>query len=254
MSAASLSLYNIEADILKLLVIREALVENDDDLTDAEQKEAITQVDLQLKEQISSSLRLKKIDSVAYYLREFQDRADVINNEINRLKDRLRLEEARHDRLEEYTLGIMKATGQDRLEGKCNTLKLCKNPASVEISQPHLVPSEFVKTTVTMTLKVWDQFITLTLGKDIPGIKELLEPIYKADADKKTEPMKTPIGRQLKTADPCKSCAGTGLFHERLSDAANRTTQCPICEGKGKVTRGVPGCTLVKDRVHLEVE
>ncbi len=76
MSITSLSLYNIEAELLNLMVARESLVNNDAELSDAEQKEAIKECDIAIREKISSELRLHKIDGIAYYLHEFSDRAE----------------------------------------------------------------------------------------------------------------------------------------------------------------------------------
>lgn len=198
MSTTSLSLFNIESEILNLMLAREALVENDDDLSDAEQKEAITNLDIQIREKLSSDLRANKIDGVAFWFRECWARAEAAGEELTRIQDRKRLWEHRAERFEKYVRDVMLITGQTRLEGNANTIKLAKNPPSVEIAQIDLVPAEYVKNSKTLDCKTWAQ-IYEALPPDL-RIK------FVAGVLGKPEPIKTAIKEALKRGDGVPGC------------------------------------------------
>jgi len=199
MSITSLSLYNIEAELLNLMVARESLVNNDAELSDAEQKEAIKECDIAIREKISSELRLHKIDGIAYYLHEFSDRAESAKKASARAKAKEHAWAARREKLEKYVHDVMVMTGQTRLEGNTNTLKLAKNPPSVEIVQPELVPIEYERITVTMPHPLWNRI------QDEASV-ECRMWISADSKEKNPEPIKTEIARELKAGRGVPGC------------------------------------------------
>jgi hypothetical protein len=207
MSTTDLSLYQIEAEILNLMLIREALTED----ADADPKEIehdLAVIDGKIQECISSDVRLNKVDGVAYYCREFRARAEAAKEEKKRLALREQLWETRAERFEEYVKNVMLMTGQPRLEGRANTLKLVKNPPSVEIGQSELVPEEYQMVEVRMPLEIWRVLHAYLYDQDIDTGPLSIKPSVS----------KSKIAEALKRGD------------------------------------GVPGCSLVKDKMRLEVE
>ena len=200
MSTQNLTLFNLEATLMRLMFEREELVT---------ERLSVIEKDIEIREYISKEIR--KVDGVAYYLKEFEARAAAAKEEAQRLKARADAWEHRHERLEEMVKSVMLMTGKSRLDGDSNTLRLVKCPASVEIAQPELVPEEMQKVSITMPLVAWR-----ALCADLKLWPELANELERAAT--KAEPMKAKIGEALKRGD------------------------------------GVPGCSLVTDKMSLRVE
>jgi Siphovirus Gp157 len=207
----NLSLYQIETELLDLMRYRESVAE-DAELTPQDQKASLEAIDQQIAEYVMREIA--KVDGIAAYLRECAARAVIIEEEADRLHKLAKAWFARHDRLEAITLRVMQQTGATLLEGRTSTFKVRKNPPSVEVAQPDLVPLDYRRITVTMTAGLWSRLISVLVSdRGAPVLADLL-------ACQKTngEPIKTEIGKELKQ----------GV--------------------------GVPGCRLVDDKVRLVVE
>jgi hypothetical protein len=108
----------------------------------------------------------------------------------------------------------LQATGQKKLDGETSTLKLAKNPASVDVRQPELVPDEFLRRSMTMPESMWKHISDCL---DEVGSRRRNDFDAFIDASK-PEPVKADIAKALK--------AGAG----------------------------VPGCERITDKVRLVVE
>ena len=226
---STLTLYDIETELFHLMLAREAVLNDpdrggvlDDGVTVEKELE---EIDLAIRERVSAEIA--KVDGIAYYLREFAARAATAKAEKKRLADREAMWERREERLKEIVTQVMLMTGKTRLEGDSNTLQLVKNPPSVEILQPELVPSEYQKVFLTMPRALWARVVRMLAGVDallgtynsqtgaLPT--EVLVEIGQHSIET-AQPMKIPIGEALKRGD------------------------------------GVPGCALVRDKMRLNVE
>jgi hypothetical protein len=231
MSTANLTLYNLEATLMRLMFEREEL---------AADGLSVIEKDIEIREYVSKEIR--KVDGVAYYLKEFEARAAAAKEEAKRLKSRADAWEQRHERLETLVKSVMLMSGKARLDGDSNTLRLVKCPASVEIAQPELVPDELQQVNIRMPLIEWQALVMLAAhnGFDTAPIHAYVV---------KAEPMKSKIAEALKQQIVCAACHGTGRTTP-FSDAPG----CPKCNATGKVNQGVPGCSLVTDKMSLRVE
>src|SRR5574340_316924 len=146
MSETNLSLYRIETELLELLQFREDTA-LDRSITPAEREETLKAADQRIAEYVARELT--KADNIAAFLRECDRRADLEDEEIARLQARKRKWQAWHDRLEECTIRAMQIAGKKEIDGAHNTLKLRKNPASVDVMQPDLVPASYQRLNVT---------------------------------------------------------------------------------------------------------
>jgi hypothetical protein len=236
MSTANLTLYNLEATLMRLMFEREEL---------AAEGLSIIEKDIEIREYVGREI--KKVDGVAYYLKEFEARAAAAKEEAKRLKARADAWEARHERLKTLVKSVMLMSGKARLDGDSNTLRLVKCPASVEIAQPELVPAEYCASELKLTVA---DVITLKAAcresKD-PEAQRLGESL--PFSNPKREPMKIRIAEALKQQIACAACHGIGRTTP-FSDAPG----CPKCNATGKVNQGVPGCSLVTDKMSLRVE
>jgi len=239
MSTANLTLYNLEATLMRLMFEREEIQELPNDNV---RTHLLTQKDIEIREYVSKEIR--KVDGVAYYLKEFEARAAAAKEEAKRLKARADAWEARHDRLETLVKSVMLMSGKARLDGDSNTLRLVKCPASVEIAQPELVPSEYQKVVVTMPHSLW--------ARVVRAIPEALLLEVGEHSKETSEPSKSKIGEALKQQIECSVCRGRG--HVVPFGSQTDLSKCTICKGTGKVNQGVPGCSLVTDKMSLRVE
>jgi hypothetical protein len=243
-----LTLYDIETDLLNLMLCREAVL-NDPDrsavLEDGETRESeLELIDQAIQERVSAEIA--KVDGIAFYLREFAARAAAAKAEKKRLADREAMWEAREERLKEIVTQVMLMTGKKRLEGNANTLKLVNNPPSVEIAQPELVPSEYQKVVVRMPHSLW--------ARVVRAIPEALLLEVGEHSKETAELSKSEIAEALKQRVPCEVCEGVGVREVYAGHGDKRDEKCLACNGTGKVNQGVPGCSLVRDKMRLVVE
>jgi hypothetical protein len=252
--STGLTLFDIETDLLNLMLCREAVLDDEQYHGDeASRTEALEMIDCSIKERVSAEIA--KVDGIAFYLREFAARAATAKAEKDRLAARQRLWEAREERLKEIVKNVMLMTGKDRLEGDSNTLKLVRNPPSVEIAQPELVPAEYRQVKVPMSEAMWNRLVNVLFAHD----RELWQMFANRGQPNLTdfEPMKTPIKEALKQQIPCGRCDGTSIESvpmELRGPNDSGMKKCTQCNGTGKVNQGVPGCSLVRDKMRLEVE
>ena len=212
MSETNLSLYRIETELLELLQFREDTA-LDQTMTVAERDETLKAADQHIAEYVARELT--KADNIAAFLRECDRRADLEDEEIARLQARKRKWQAWHDRLEECTIRAMQIAGKREIDGAHNTLKLRKNPASVEILQPEMIPMEYCTQTVKIQQSVWDSVMRLL---EVHNQELFLRMAECGMHGHGPEPMKREISNVLKRGD------------------------------------GVPGCRLKDDTVRLVIE
>lgn len=145
MSSASLSLYQIESQLLELMAWRD-----NPELTDEERATA----DAEIRKYVAAEI--SKADGVANYLKECDSRAELPKAEASRIAERAKAWQKRGERLTDLVISVMQHAGKTEIEGRTSTLKLVKNPPSVEISQPELLPAEYARVSVQMNAKLWN--------------------------------------------------------------------------------------------------
>lgn len=249
-TAANMTLYNLEATLMLLMFERET-IQKDPDLTPKEIEQALKAKDIEIREHVSKEV--KKVDGIAYYLKEFEARAATAKAEKDRQARREKDWEARHDRLEELVKSVMLMSGKSRLDGDANTLKLVKNPPSVEIAQPELVPNSMRRLQVTMSLELYSKIKLALFASEHPAVETLTKELQQCTTTR-AEPMKSKIAEALKQTEPCPKCEGVGVLEVYAGHGDKKDVPCELCNKTGKVKRGVPGCVLRSDVLRLEVE
>jgi len=187
MSTPNLSLFQIETELLELLRFREDVV-SDADMTSAEQADSLEGIDRQIDDYIRREVQ--KADGIAAYLRECEARAEALKDEAKRIKERADAWTARMDRIKAGVLRVMRLIGKTKIEGHKSTLAIRKNPPSVEIRQPDLVPDEYLRVTVTMPAETWKKILN--------HFPYLIGPVG--------EPSKTAIREALKRGEGVPGC------------------------------------------------
>jgi len=187
----NLTLYNIETELLELLAFRED-VANDPEATPADIAESLKAIDAEVEDYLRKEVA--KADNVASYLRECETRVLTLKAEAARVMLRAKAWEARGERLEAVVTSIMQATGKTKIEGAKSTLRLAKNPPSVDVRQPDLVPPDFQRVSVKMHKSSWDK------------IREDLEEMGVVCEVTALDPLKTAIKAELKAGRAVPGC------------------------------------------------
>ncbi len=164
----SLTLYAIETGLLELLQLRddieaETLVTAE---AEADRKAELTVIDKEIAEYVQREI--VKCDNITGLLRECKARAETLKAEEQRIAALCKRWEDREKRVKERVAEVLAmqvepetitAAKQNqvlkRLSGRNSELKLCKSPASVEVTDMSLLPEKLQRITVTMTLAQW---------------------------------------------------------------------------------------------------
>jgi hypothetical protein len=241
----SLSLYQIEAELIQLMRFRED-VQQDTDITPQEQQASLDAIDKQITEYVHREV--VKVDGIAAYLRECEARAAVLKAEAARIKAQADAWAARGERLEAVTLRVMQQTGATLLEGSNSTFKVKKNPPGVDPNiQMDIVPPAYLRSTLTLNRDLWSRLLSHLFGTE-KGCALFSELQQCKITD--PEPMKDAIKSELKQA--CPKCHGTKHLIVGVPGDPHKTLDCDACGGSGR--NSVPGCRLVDDKYRLVVE
>lgn len=217
MSKEALTLFVGNAtELLELIQYREDLAA-DPDMLPADLVESLKAIDTRIEQYVRTEIQ--RVDGVAAYMRECESRVTALDAEKKRIADRIKLWEARHERVKEVVLRVMESLGATLLEGDTATFKIKPNPSSVEVAQPDLVPKHFKLTAIMIREDLYEELIqhlqqTVSITNIKPGLL-----------------MAQLVAAKRSTPEPSKSLIAAEL----------------------KAKRDVPGAHLVTDKVRLEV-
>ena len=88
---------------------------------------------------------------------------------IKKLQNEVKSIENASDNLIDYLDFNMKRCGEDQIDCEYFKIKYQKNPPRVDISDPDLIPSDFIKTTTTETISKADIKKEIQAGRNVPG-------------------------------------------------------------------------------------
>jgi chromosome segregation ATPase len=113
---------------------------------------------------------IRKVDNVAGYLAHCEAQQAFAAEEVKRLQQRKQSWERKQERLESSIERVMQIAGKTKLEGRVNTLTLKACPPSVEVLDQKLVPSQYLRTTVTESVDKVIAKVDLKAGIAVPGL------------------------------------------------------------------------------------
>jgi hypothetical protein len=205
----TLSLYKIDFELLTLLHLREDLAA-DPEMTPEEIKASTEAIDDQIAVYLPQALA-NRSDEVANIIRQFEAMDEADAKEMARIRERRQQRTEAREYLERRVLDLMTRADTKRIDGQHVTLFRKKNPASVDVAQPELLPSEYRRFKITMTQALYDRLVQHLFGteKGAPLFVELNE-----CATSLQEPMLTKIKEELK--------AGVGVPGCRLREDSQR--------------------------------
>lgn len=139
-----------------------------------------------------------KRDGVVAFLRHCEVQMRFADEEIARIEKRKAFMARVQDELERRVIQVIEQfaiadrKGIKRLEGNCSTMRIQKNPDSVLIIDPKLVPPAFKTAVVTMPAYVWEALLECLRLEDRKEFERLVQKLeYKPD--------KRAIGAELKS-------------------------------------------------------
>lgn len=237
--APTLSLYQIEVQLQQLIEARdEAEAEGD--------SQAVAVIDQEIAAYASREVR--KVDSIANYIRHCEAQAELASAEAARLKEAAGRWAARAERLEQATLAAMQAHGVRVLESATNRLTVAKN-GGVEPLETNLasLPPEFCFVNGKIPLPLIHDFLDYLAGRNEDRQKLL------AGLSSGARPDDSAIRKALAERVPCPECSAVGTL-DRPKTSGDTVRACEKCNGVGTVPREVPGARLLPRGVHLRIK
>lgn len=234
---AKLTLYEIETGLVEVYDAYETVIYDENSTP-----EECAAVEATLLEYLEAEV--KKVDGLAYFMREMSARAAIEKEELDRHKERMARFEAAYERLENWTMGVMLRVGKKKLEGEKNTLTIKKNPASLELTNAAAVPDTYKEYTITLNYQTFMALLEMLipLGNEEGRLMaNHLRGLAKPSVVNAL--VKARLGQQVE----CHYCLGSKINLE-TGDV------CGPCDGTGALRATVPGARLITDRVRLELD
>lgn len=109
--------------------------------------------------------------SIIAYARNTESLIEAMKIEEKRIADNRKNLENRLEKFKDYVKDNMQRLNIIKLESELGTLLISKNPASVEILDENLIPSEYKKEKITVAVDKVAIKNALKEGKNIQGVK-----------------------------------------------------------------------------------
>lgn len=114
-----------------------------------------------------------KAQNVAYAIRNLEESAAAIKRAEADMAERRKRIEKRAEQIRDYLKASMELAGVSKIDCPHFALSIAKNPASVEIFEPGLIPPDYMKETPPPPPTVDKNLVKQALkdGFDVPGAK-----------------------------------------------------------------------------------
>ncbi len=233
----SLSLYEIEHELLELLRMRDQATE------EGAPPAEIEAIDQALSDYFTREVR--KVNHIAEAIHSYEAAAAQALSEAKRMKERAESLDNTAKRIKAATLRAMQDHRVRVLETAEHRLRVQANGGKepLEIEDETLVPQAFQGVNVRMSVRLWR-----SLSRDMTEVdcREVLDTAYFPD----TEGLRS----FLKQAIPCPECKGSRKRIVDQLDAEPEIQDCPRCKGDGTVPATIPGARLLPRGYHLRAE
>ena len=242
----AMPLYQIEAELLELLTLEETLRQEHAD-AEASSDNFALEITAEARQATAARIaqyvqaEIKKVDGIAYTIRECGKRARIAAEEAGRLRARAAMWDARSDRIKQSALRAMQSFDPPitRLETPLNRLRIQNNGglAPLDVYAPDSVPMYLRKYTITCT---GAQMTRLREWADTVGDAEIARLLAVAPSEPDNDAMRAALEMRV----ICPACDGV----------LDVTKGCERCGNTGTVPAETPGCRMQARGVHLRVE
>lgn len=213
-----LSLFQIESELLGLIDQREDALERaraGEDVMDE-----LSVVDGLIMAYVKAEV--KKVDGIAYAVKEFESRSAVRAQEAAKLHAQANRDAETAKRIKAMVLQVMQEFNEKKLPGKLFTITRQANGgvAPLAIAQPDLIPDRFQFVSIRMSLEEW---------KKVRGLLEKKKVVCEAG---QPEPNNGAVRAALESAGKQESAlhleaAGKGWTEDQLSHALSKVERVP---------------------------
>lgn len=111
-----------------------------------------------------------KVEACAAAMRSYEAHAEAANIEAARLADRAAAFIKRRDWIKAYLKANMTSPGCEKVEGELFTVSMRNTPPKVNVVDEALVPMEYFKSEVKVTLLKADILKAAKAGVEVPGV------------------------------------------------------------------------------------
>lgn len=233
--------------LIELLRMRDDVLSNPD-LAPEEQREQVAALETAIRESLQHAA-----DQVGVAKRYYDTLAAGARAEMEYQKKRAEAIGEMLEWLEQQTIEVMMLLGVKRIEGPTATLRIVRNPASVEVGRPDLVPPEYQRFEMTMSLA-----LSMKLAAHLRCTDEgamLLQEIADTTKRTATEPMKSKISEEMRAQrDHNREQLAEIHFakpYAKCNDAQKQTIAAKLVE---MGVPSFPGCVLIEDKVRLDIK
>lgn len=148
-----ITLWQIEEEKLALIELR-------DECATEEERAA---VDAEVRKYVEAEI--SKVHRVAGLMRYFDAFVDTIKAEQERLAKKRAMWEGHYGRVRQMVLEVMQARGLRKIEGGTERFRIQKNGAkSVVVDDPAVIPDEYVRANIKMSMKNWKALLAAAGG------------------------------------------------------------------------------------------
>jgi hypothetical protein len=145
MSAAALAIVPARMTLAEHLADTDRIVELVEMLDEAEELTPARREELQIALVEAIAGTRQKIDDTCRALASFEAAIAAARAEEQRLKTRREYCERQRQRLSDYALAVLSASGLDRIDGQISSLAVRLNPPSVEIADGAELPAAYLR-------------------------------------------------------------------------------------------------------------
>lgn len=182
-----LSLFAIESELLGLIDQREDALERLAAATASPELPGVENYTPAITEELAVvdglirdylKREVKKVDSIAFCVKEFEARAEARKAEAERMKASADRDAETAKRIKEMVLQVMQEFGEKKLPGRLFTITRQGNGGvqALTIAQPDLVPDAFKRVLVSMPLIFWAELTAQRPGLTSAATINRLEP------------------------------------------------------------------------------
>ncbi len=230
----SMSLYALESAIVELFALRdEAEAEGD--------AQQVALMDQEIAKWTAAELR--KVDGVAAWIRECEARAQIADEEAERLRHRAKAWQAKADRVKEAAKQAMLDHDLKKVAGRLNTLRIQGNGGLQKLeTDMATLPDSFRLFRIDLSSGMYQRFLDCLPSTWAGALKERTT----------SAPDLNAIRDALKMQIVCPECKGN-MVRVR-PEPGPEFEKCPRCNGAGTIQNTVPGAKLLERGVLLRID
>lgn len=227
---SDLSLFGIEAGLHELMTVWQ----------EAESPEAVQAAEVEIRAYACAEVR--KVDGIRRYVRACESQAAAAKAEMTAQAQRVRMWEARRDRLKQFVFDAMQSFGVKRIEGETGSLMIKGNGGkqAVTVTDESLIPEGLCEYSGSIPGDLWQAML-----------RQCPQPLLDI-LGHRARMVRMPHNERIRAelSMKCLACDGTPRVRYEV-DGTEGIAECEACGGSGNTP--VAGARLENRGSHLEI-